>query len=181
MFVKLTKVSVVTFPLTEVASFPLDAIPLEFPEFANLAPNFEAYRFHRMKVRVFPHANVGNNTTSKMSTYCLLPWHQPIPTGGSFETYLSLDKAKIFRDFNVGKQIYNLNTLIATKAGTDSELIETAWNKRIELTGDTAYTVRHYGGLMAFQEVKNAPEKYSVDVTIIRDVYCTFYNQRTLK
>ncbi|ARO38305.1 capsid [Circovirus sp.] len=161
----------------------LDIRPIDFDEFGNLAPNFEAYRFTRCRVRILPQQNVSNNSTSLVPSYCLFPWHRPMPEATTFNAYLSIDRAKIFRATGVGKMTFVPSVLnsLATADGKGYTL-ETKFKPRIELVNnDSAYNVVFYTGGLGFQGIPDGEKGAKAHYNIVIDMWCTFYNQKTLK
>ncbi|UNY50607.1 capsid protein [Chifec virus UA13_1800] len=182
--VKITKVVTVTPVIDRTSQYPLKFQPLDFPEFMNLAPNFEAYAARRMLVRVIPQSNVGTRSYENMTPgYCMYPWHGPNPSSENFNQFMSIDKCKYYSHYQRGRQIYNLNTLASLYDADGKQMsVETQWGKRIEITSDEAYKIIHYGGCIGFQSNPDAkPETSKIYFNVILDVWVTFYNQKTLK
>lgn len=181
---KFTRVQSVTVDCKKVGQWELKFVPTEFPEFLNLAPNFESYRATKLRVRVVPQHNVATRDTGIiLPAYCMFPWHSGIPAGVSrFNDFLSIDKAKFIPGYRQGSQIYNLNTLVNVY-DSDGQVSsnEVQWGKRIEITSDRAYYVQHYGGGLGFQALSDVTGVCKVHYNVVYDVYCTFYNQKVLK
>lgn len=183
--IKLTRTDTLAIPLDATSFQSFECSPSDFPEFSNIAPNFEAYRFTKLRARVIPHQNVSNNSTSSVPLMAILPWHHAAPAheGTTFNDYVSIDKAKIYRQTQAARMTFNMNTLVAAvydAGGGPTTAAVTAWGKRIELDSD-AYKIMHYSGLVAWQKSENAEAGAKSYFTIIRDVWCTLYNQKTLK
>lgn len=185
---KFTKVITVRIARDNQTVYPMSVSPNEFPEFLNLAPNFEAYKLSKLRVRIRPKFNIGAmNATTMFPGYVMLPWHSESPNSASNDitTYMSVDKAKYYRGYQSGQQTYNLASLTAaTYAGTDNPVVNTSlrWSPRLEITRDTNSTkVIHYGGLVVWEGMLNKDETPILfEVDIIQDVWGIFYNQKTL-
>lgn len=185
----------------------LSVIGNDIPEFANLAPNFEAYRFTTLRVRIKPRLNIastgfgviryeeagGITTTAfdnQLPPYVMLPWHQEPPSdvNNDINKYLSIDKAKYYKGTQSGQQVYKLSTLVATTASGASEAVvntEVNWRPRIEINRSIdSIKVKHYGGIVVWDKMLvedpkgERPPNAAYDV--IFDVWGTFYNQKTL-
>lgn len=180
---KLTKVVSIEHAMGSTQIWNTSVQPKDFAEFLNLAPNFEAYRFKKMLVRVIPQQNVANNSTSRQGLYCMFPWHQPQPSGtNSFNSYLSIDRAKIYNATERGKQIYNINVLQSVKYDANTNAADRVlWAPRIEIRSDQAYETRHFGGCIAFNTVANVDKDAKSYYDIVTDVWCDFYNQDIIK
>lgn len=153
-----------------------------FAEFKNLAPNFERVKVNRLVVRVLPHQNVSNNSTSRVANYCVFPYHKnfesPNPT---FEAALSVDKAKVYRVTQKAVRSFVPCTYCAdvpsNPAGSTSyEGIRWKPEFIIDRTTNTMVT---YNGAMAFEKIDGATEENKTHFTIIFDIYCVFKNQRS--
>lgn len=180
---KLTKCTTVGAVAKDDSTYQLQVIPAEYDEFLALAPNFEAYRLTKLVVRVLPQQNVSNNSTSRASAYAMLPWHKPYTTGvNSFNRLISVDRAKIYRHTERGRQVYNLNVLQQLQYSDGDRSDKCVWSPRVELRGDGAYKLQYFAGLIAFQKQANPPaEDTKFFFDIVTDVYCTFYNQEIIK
>lgn len=180
LWVKLTKVTTIAVPTTQTSVWSAQVKPTDFPEFVNLAPNFEAFKFTKMRLRVMPMQNVSNNSSSLVPGYCILPWHQENPETKHFNDYMSIDKAKYYRQTQAGHMTFVINTLTAVRHAGVTALVQTKWKPRIELNSE-AYAIDFYSGLIAFQgnaEIKPESKSY---FNIITDVWCLLINQKTLK
>nr|WBG01473.1 coat protein [Army ant associated cyclovirus 2] len=179
--VKLTKIVTVAHTADSTQMFSLGVQPKDFTEFLNLAPNFEAYRMKKMLVRIVPQANVSNNTTSANGVYCLLPWHQPTPSvENSFNSFLSVDRAKVYRGTERGKQIYNMNVLQGMNYDS-TDLERVLWSPRIEIRNDSAYETRHFSGLFIMNRIEGKTKEDVYRYDVIQDVWIEFYNQDVIK
>lgn len=120
----------------------------------------------------------------------MVPWHRqlyPKPDQKfSYNQFLSLDRAKVYRGYQAGKMTYNINTLISTNY-TDNAGVNTAvnevisWQPRIELTENT-YSVRHFAGAVYFNRasVPASTTRDDATYTLYMDVWGVLYNQKTL-
>lgn len=181
---KFTRVTTVKHTLQNAHIWSSQFSPQDIPEFVELAPNFESYRFRKVAVRVVPSQNVMNNTTSRMSIYCMFPWKRPIPaSSNSFTSFLSVDRAKVFRDTQLGRGIYNVCALQGLKYdGPSPGLSEkVAWSPRIEIKNGQAATLNHYAACVAWKEVADAPADATAYYDIVIDYYCDMYNQDIIK
>lgn len=171
--------------------YALGFYPKDFAEFANLAPNFEAYRFTKMRIRISPLFNVGScDTTQTVADYCIVPWHRELdPKTGqkfSYNEFLSVDRAKVYRGYQKGKMTFNINTLTTTnyvnQSGSDVAVNEVVnWQPRIELN-DNTYSVRHYAGAVFWDRtsIPSTATRAEAQYTIYMDVWGMLYNQKTL-
>lgn len=181
---KFTRVTTVKHTLATAHIWSSAFAPQDIPEFVELAPNFEKYRFRKCAIRVMPSQNVMNNTTSRMSVYCMFPWKRPLPsTSNSFTSFLSMDKAKVFRDTQVGRGIYNVNALQGLKYdGSGSALSEkVTWAPLIEIKNGQAATLNHYAACVAWKEVADAPQDATAYYDIVIDYYVDLINQDIIK
>lgn len=180
--VKLTRFVSITQNVAKTTQMGLDVRPVDFEEFGKLAQNFEAFKFTRCRVRVLPQQNVANNSTSLLPAYCIFPWHRPLPADSTFNDFMSIDRAKIFRGTGCGKMMFvpSIIASVGTSAG-GTLTMETKWKPRLELVNDgTAYTCVFYTGALGFQGIPDAPADSKAHYNIIIDMWCTFYNQKTL-
>ncbi|AXH74139.1 MAG: putative capsid protein [Circoviridae sp.] len=180
--VKLTRFVSVTQDVAKTTQMGLDLRPVDFNEFSKLASNFEAFRFSRCRVRVLPQQNVSNNSTSLMPAYCLVPWHRPLPADSSFNDFMSIDRAKIYRGNQVGRMSFVPSTIVSVGTSAGGTLtMETKWKPRMEIINEgTAYTVIFYTGAIGFQGIPDAPEGSKAHYNIVIDMWGSFYNQKTL-
>ncbi|AXL65884.1 putative capsid protein [Arboreal ant associated circular virus 1] len=183
MFCKFTKVSTVDVPNNQTSIWNASFLPTDFDEFTKLAPNFEYVQFLKVKVRVLPMQSISNNSTSKIPSYCMLPWHRDDPPTKtlSFNSFISQDRCKIYRQTERGKQMYVPNTLIEARASTatDSGAHTVYWKPRVERTTQTQELPRIFCGLIAFQgDAALTLQNGTFD--IITDVWVKCANQNTL-
>lgn len=150
----------------------------EFAEHINLGANFERVKVWKVKARVYPQQNVANNSTSRVGNYCIVPYHNVMPTTPiNFPTALSIDKAKVFRGTQCGRMSFvpvsRLNVDHSTSA--DATYTVAQWRPTFEIS-KTASTQWLYNGFLV-------PEKINQDTashfTIVLDVFVTYYNQRS--
>lgn len=181
---KFTRQVSITQDLAVTSKYNLQFRPGDFAEWKALSPNFEAFRFTRLRVRVLPQQNISNNSTSLIGDYCLLPWHEEIDSKASFQDYLSVDKAKLYRGTACGRMTFVPNVLQPSAyqtAGNNWVASTPKFKARIE-TSSTEFTgdIWHYTGLMAMQALTDAPANSKAHYNVIMDAYCTFYNQKTV-
>lgn len=174
---KLTKIQTFGVNYKEPTVWSCSVKPTDFDEWSNISANFEAYRFSKMRVRVYPLQSV-SSTGNPVPMYCMFPWHQNIPPAKGYSAYLSIDKAKQFRGTQIGHQIYNMNIKLpnSTTAGNMNTAL---FNQRIEISS-TAGKETHYSGCIGFQGFEAAGEKDMVYYNIVQDVYCMFYTQKSI-
>ncbi|BAS01236.1 capsid protein [Cyclovirus TsCyV-1_JP-NUBS-2014] len=179
---KFTRLISITQDLAKTSLHDLSFQPNDFAEFTNLAANFEAYRFTKLRIRVLPQQNVSNNSSSLIGDYALLPWHRGVPTNFKFDDFISVDKAKIYRGTTCSSMTFVPSTLDQTlyqdKVGN---FCKVAYRPRIEITDAQSLGIQHYTGLMAMQALTDAPDNAKAHYNLIYDVWCTMINQQTLK
>lgn len=157
-------------------SFTLD----DFAEYRNLYLNFEYVKVMKVIVTVRPQMNVSNNSTSKQSTYCMLPYHRAGPAAASYEAYLSSDKCKVYRSTAVGRQTYVPNVHVANSTDTPNASTDTLiWRPNIYTTKDQAAHPRIYCGLVAIDTINSADEGVS-GYEIFTEVRVIFKNQNII-
>nr|ATQ39403.1 capsid protein [Cyclovirus sp.] len=159
LFCKLTKVSSYTVDSSTNniwdGSFKLS----DFPEHVALEKNFESVKLYKVRVTVLPMQNVSNNTTSVVTGYVMCPWHYPIDLPKQFNDYLSSDKAKLYRQTQVGRQTYVPNIMLCNDISSASAPPQRAtvdtmmWRPTLRTThfGDSNTVPRIYAGIIAFQ------------------------------
>ena len=179
MYVKITKCSTVQVPNNTTSTWGTQFKPADLPEYEHLAPNFERVKFLRIKVRVIPMQNVSNSSTSLVPGYCMLPWHNPGGVQKDFNTFLSCDRAKIYRQTERGHQSYVPNTLIhAASEGSGAAYQQMVWKPEIRRTTNVVDQPTIYAGLIAFQGDTTLEGRTST-FNVIQDIYCIFRNQTT--
>ena len=178
---KLTKISTVRVDVTKVNVYSLSFLPTDFKEFTDLRDSFEMVKFLKVRVRVLPLQNVANNTSSAMPAYCMLPWHRGGPAATEFNTYLSVDKAKVFRGTQTGRQSYVPCNLLANSTDTATAVSTDTINWRPTLYIQRSQTnfPRIYTGLIVFQGDGNLTSGNAV-YNIIMDVWVVWKKQTTL-
>lgn len=179
---KFTKVISITQDLAQTQIHDLSFEPSDFAEFFNLAANFEAYKFTRLRVRVLPQQSISNNSTSLVGDYCLIPWHRGVPSNFKFDDFVSVDKAKIFRGTRCGSMSFVPSTLNDVQYdATKTVQSNVVYRPRIEITTANSLEITHYTGLMGMQALTDAPQGAKAHYNIVYDVWCTLINQQTLK
>lgn len=182
----MTIMQTVDVDLAKTTLFPLEFVPNNFNEFRNLAPNFEAYKFYRAKITVYPEQNVSNNSSSVMPTYCLFPWKKQVPATYTFNDFLSIDKCKVARGTACLSQSYVPSVLSTVqyqpKTGAPAtSTTESVYKPRIELVDDNSYLTNFYCGCAGFQACPPAPGGAKAHYNIRWDVWAVLYNQKTMK
>lgn len=178
---KLTKISTVRVDVTKVNVFSLSFLPQDFAEFTNLRDSFEMIKYLKVKVRVLPLQNVSNNTTSAMPAYCMLPWHRTGPASSEFKNYLSVDKAKLFRGTQIGRQSYVPCNLLANSTDTAGAVSTDTihWRPTLFIQSGQKAFPRIYTGLIAFQG-DGALTSGEAIYNIIMDCWVVWKKQSTL-
>lgn len=185
LFCKFTKVATLPVPLNAASDWSLSFVPSDFSEYTALAPNFEYIQFLKVRVRVVPEQNVSNNSTSRLPTYAMLPWHRPPPPGSAitYTQFISSDRAKIFRGSQVGHQSYVPNTLVysePTAGGPSGEAHQMIWKPKIARASDNTKLPRIFSGIMAFQGDATISDGNNAYFNIFTDVWVKCVNQNTL-
>lgn len=152
----------------------------DFAEHINLAGNFERVKVLRQTVLVLPQQNVANNTTSRIGSYALIPYHKPLPTTPSlnFPTALSIDKAKVFRGTQKGRMSFVPAARIGVEQSGEAGVgyTRTDWRPTLEL-GREATLPYLYTGFFAHENLGVTGMEYHY--TIIQHLYVRYYNQRS--
>lgn len=148
----------------------------EWPEFQNIYNNFEYYKFNRARVRVIPRQSVSNNSSSLVPSYALLPWHRTPPALTDFQTYCSVDKAKIYRMTERSQMSFVPNTLTPATS-TTPEVIQ--WKPKCIVPSAGALPT-HYCGMIVTQEQDGLTEATFARFTIVRDIWVSFWGQKSL-
>jgi len=151
----------------------------DFAEHINLGGNFERVKVLRQTVCVYPHQNVANNTTSRIGSYALIPYHKPLPSPGpNFPTALSIDKAKIFRGTQKGRMSFVPAARIGVEQAGEAGVgyTRTDWRPTLEL-GRDANLPYLYTGFFAHENLGIQQMEYHF--TIIQHLYVRYYNQRS--
>ncbi|WBG01479.1 coat protein [army ant associated cyclovirus 5 170_4] len=180
MYCKFTKVASVTVENNVNSFWGASFLPTDFPEYNNIAKNFELCKFLRIRVRVIPLQNVANNSTSALPCYAMLPWHVPITYPKEFNFYLSVDKHKIRRQCEKGTQSYIPNLFVETPSGTPAQTSapdQIVWKPEIRYHQNTSREPpRIYGGVIVFQGEQEF-EGRKASFNIVTDVWVKFKNQ----
>lgn len=185
LFVKLTKISTVQVPNSATTSWGVNFHPTDFDEFNRLAPEFEYSKWHKIKCRVIPMQNVSNSSTSLVPSYIMAPWHNDYTTQKAFNIYASIDRAKIYRQTDIGRMNFVPNTLIGgSKEGTELQSGKHQlynWRPIITRmsTNSSQDYPRIYGGVIAFQGESDL-EGRTATFNVVMDVWVSFHNQNTL-
>lgn len=186
---KLTKVSTVNVPNNATSVWACHFALEDFDEFKRLAPNFEACVVRRCRVRVIPLQNVSNNSTSALPSYCIAPWHQAGDAPKTFNSYLSIDKAKIRRQTQGVSMNFVPSCRVAAYVNSDGSgnatgyYDVTKWRPRFELsdTPSTSATYpRIYTGVIAFQG-DSSMEGRNSSFNVIHEVHVVFKNQAIMR
>nr|QHN64369.1 capsid protein [Cyclovirus sp.] len=149
-----------------------------FAEHRNLAPNFERVKVLRQNIRVFPQQNVANNSTSRVGTYAIVPYHKPIPASPiSFATAVSIDRAKIYRCTEKGRMSFVPAARLSADATPNNLSIRTDWRPEFEI--GTGATLPHlYTGFISVENL-GADVTIGPKFVIIQDLYVIYKNQRS--
>lgn len=176
---KLTRTVQVTVPPATEYNYSFAVSLNDFAEHINMAPNFERVKVLRQDIRVFPQQNVSNTSTSRVGSYCLLPYHRPAPTSAiNFPTALSIDKAKIFRSTAKGRMSFVPATRIVTDStGGTNQASRTDWRPEFEITTAQSLNIL-YTGMMVVENL-NVALGTSQYYTIVMDMWVRYKNQRS--
>lgn len=161
----------------------------DFPEHVALAKNFESVKVHRVRVTVVPMQSVSNNSTSVCPGYIMTPWHYPIDLPKTFNAYLSCNRAKLYRQTQVGKQVYVPSLMVMNAVYRDAAGNPIPAQNKIEwrpevrtLTGagaDQQTAPRIFCGAIAFQGDESVGAT-KTHFNIKMDVWVTYKNQTTM-
>lgn len=186
LFCKLTKISSYTVDpkLNNIwdGSFKME----DFPEFKKIYTNFESVKLYKVRVTVLPMQNVSNNSSSTVTSYCMVPWHYPIDLPKAYNNYLSSDKARVFRQTAVGTQSYVPNVLTCTSyrdmgaAAPFTSFDNIVWRPNLRAdssTTDQATLPRVFAGIIAFQGDETVAGEAKPKFNIKMDVWVKFKNQ----
>ncbi|AGJ74757.1 capsid protein [Dragonfly associated cyclovirus 7] len=180
---KLTKVSHVQVPNTTTTVWTISFNPKDFAEYLRLGPEFERCKFISVRVRVIPWQNVSNNSTSQVPNYCILPWHRPQAASGDFEHYMSVDKARLYRQTQRGYMSFVPSTLTFTGDVASAEKknnYQYLWKPTIMWNSEiSSLQPKIYCGLIAFQGDPSMEGRNS-DFNIVIDCMVRFSNQSLL-
>ena len=159
------------------SQFNLHCMLNDFAEHTNLAPNFERVKVYKIRVRIYPHQNVSNDSTSTVPLYAIFPYHKDLPSPvTTFANILSIDKCKIRRQTQ-----YNSMTFVPASLYTvfGSEWNTLTWRPEFELLS-TGSTQKLYTGGVFFEGVDGLPEGKKTTFTIVYDVFVKYKNQRSI-
>lgn len=186
---KLTRVDTVDVLTTDNHSYWLHFTPKLFPEYQSLAPNFEYCKFTKVVVRVMPLQNVSllktNEaaavTVNQVPAYVMVPWKdQPTLTAKGFNAICSVDKAKMYKGTQNGRQTYVPAVSVPTHGdgASGSPIQKLEYRPTIRTLTPSQVQPTIYVGLIMFQGFAdlNTTTHYNVKM----DVYCKFYNQSVI-
>lgn len=181
---KLTRVVTIAVDPSKVQIQDLAVNPHDIQEYVNLGKQFEFCKFISCRVRVIPHQNVTNNSTSSLPNYCILPWHSATPPGSTgFTTYTSHDRAKVYRSTQKAHMNFVCSTAfesqIASKNASSFNTIK--WKPDIRWDADKTLSPTIRTGILAFQGDADAPTGAKSKFTIFQDYICLFKNQCILE
>lgn len=178
---KFTRTIQIEHSTGEDGMYPLHTRLDDFSEHLNLAPNFEMAKVIKVVTLVHPQQNVSNNSTSRVGSYCLLPYHRTVAKSINFPTALSIDKAKVYRATQKGRlasvPCCRINTVKSTGTGEYSTV---KWRPVIDLS-EKASEEALYCGYIVFEKLNTAvsPPPPSDYYTLIQSVYVRYYTQRS--
>ncbi|ADD62460.1 capsid protein [Cyclovirus PK6197] len=181
LLVKLTKIDTVNVDISKINVWSLSYLPTDFSEYNELKKNFEYCVFLKERVTIYPMQNIANNSTSQVPAYLMAPWHRGGPASATFNTYLTIDRAKIFRGTQVGSQTYVPSVLIEglsdSGGGTSSpDMIQ--FRPKIYISNSQTRAIRIYNGIIAFQG--NGEMTGTARYNVKHDVWVVFKKQNTL-
>ena len=154
----------------------LQIIPHLFREYNNLGPSFESCTFLKSRVTIYPVANVSNNSTSRMPTYCVFPWKKEAPIRTLYQDYLSIDRAKVFRGTQVGRMSFVPCVNIPAGTSGDAVLSITKWRPTLQWQSDTTKQPNLWTGAVCFQGLLEG-DTTSCEYVIRTDVWVRFNRQ----
>lgn len=183
MILNIRRIQTLPVKLSENTIYGLTMVADNFKEFTDLKRSFEAYRIISYGLRVIPLHNVSNDSTSKIATYCIVPWKKEVPTTAvNYNDYLSIDKCRVYR----GTQTAYRRLVPAVRLparNVDASKLNTfgvtQWKPRIEIDGEST-KIKHYMGVIAWQKDETAPESATAYYNVVETVKIKFYNQTTL-
>ncbi len=179
LYIKLTRtVQIAVAPNTEF-NYSFQVSLNDFAEHINMAPNFERVKVLRQDIRVYPQQNVSNTSTSRVGNYCLFPYHRPAPTTAiNFPTALSIDKAKVFRGTQKGRQSYVPATRVVTDStGGTNQASRTDWKPEFEITNAQSLNIM-YTGMMVVENLGVPLGGATAYYTVVMDMWVRYKNQR---
>lgn len=182
-FCKLTQINTYDVNLSTTTVIDLQAAPDDIEEYRVFSENFEYAKFLKCKVRVFPHQNVSNNSSSSMPNYCMLPWHPPsAPVSKRWAFYATHDKAKVFRGTQKGRQYYTCSGGMQGYGTTSGNIAYNLinWKPQVRYDPDRKDQPIIRTGIVAFQGEPTRPAGDTAKYTIMRDWYVVFKNQSLL-
>lgn len=181
MVCKIRRIDTETHTLSKIGIHSLWRSPADFTEFNKLYLGFETYQVLRCNIRIVPCANVSGPEASSLPLYVVAPWHQDVPTKTEFNSYLTIDKARIYR----GTQVSNRNFVPCIKlSGADTSPATTyaslQWKPKIACTSVGASGIVHYTGLLVMQELSGAAAGATSKFNIIQTWTVKFEGQNTM-
>ena len=153
--------------------------PTDFQEFNDLNDNFEAFQFLSYSVKVMPTMNVSNNSTSKISTYCIAPWKKEAKTPATYSNLLSIDRSKVYRGTQTAYRRFvpavHLSAENAVAAGSYGTI---KWRPRIDNV-EGAGSILHWCGIIGIQGNPEATENTNY-YNVVESVTVRLINQNIL-
>lgn len=150
-------------------------LPTDFREFGNLGANFEAYRFTRLRVTVYPLQSVSNNSTSTVGTYVMFPWHRgTLKDETLYSDLLSVDRAKVQHQTKRMSQTYVPSILSSTGTAGAYDVV---YRPKMTMS-EAGYSERHFTGMIGWQGIDGADNNSKFAIRM--DATCILYNQNIL-
>ena len=151
----------------------------DFPELQPFLTQFEAFQFQRYAVKVIPSMNVSNNSTSRIGTYCLVPWHKKTTKPTNYSSMLSIDKSRVYRGTQTAYRSFVPAVHVqAETTGTGNAAAVIKWKPRIDIV-DLYNDVEFYCGMIGIQGIPDATENVNY-YHVVEYVTCKLINQNYL-
>ncbi|AEL87793.1 putative capsid protein [Bat faeces associated cyclovirus 4] len=184
MMTKLTRLQTFQADATKNTLQELHIQLAGFPEYLDVAQNFEFAKFVKVVTRIYPHQNVGNNSSSALGNYILFPYHKFIPARTSASDYLSIDKAKMYPSWRsaILRSVPSILTVTYANTGDTTRSDNIVYRPKIPWW-DTEHAKNLptiYLGGMLYQGLSTAPAGSKATFTIKQDIYVKFFNQNTI-
>lgn len=164
---------------SEHKTYDVSCVLGDFPEAERLWDNFEAYRIWNIKVKIIPLFNVAD-PKSPVPVVITAPFHRAAPDLDA-NGILSLDRSKTHRGTSRIERNFVPAVLSAvqTQSIGSTASVKTVWRPRIELIGDNAAKIKHYGGLAYFEKpFGSQPITFERHYEVQLECTVTFYNQK---
>lgn len=184
MMTKLTRLQTFQADATKNTLQQLHISLGEWTEYLDVAQNFEYAKFYKVVTRIYPHQNVGNNSSSALGNYILFPYHKFIPARTSATDYMSIDKAKMYPSWR-GAVLRSVPSILTVTFASEKEASHSdniVWRPKIPWwdSEKAKYLPVIYLGGMMYQGLSTAQQGSKATFTIKQDIYVKFFNQNTI-